>query len=144
MKERAPLPDRARTGFSALLDAKILEATARRVKVSMEVTDRVRQSLGVVHGGALVTLADIAATYGAYVAGREGFDQVTTGMTVHFLRGVREGTLVAVARPLRVGKRTSVWEVRIDEEKAGEGEEPVCFVTANFAARERSVRDSEC
>ena len=58
---------------------------------------------GVLHGGVLMTLADTVGAVCAYLNLPEGAGTATVQSETHFLRGVRQGTVRAVARPLHVG-----------------------------------------
>ena len=65
---------------------------------------------GMVHGGALYTLADDAAGGAAHSDGRY---YVTQTGTLHFLRNAPAGTLRAVGRVRHRGKSTCLIEVEI-------------------------------
>lgn len=60
---------------------------------------------GGLHGGALMSLADIAATVCAVLNVGEGSVTATVESSSYFLRPV-SGAATAIARPLRVGRRT--------------------------------------
>jgi uncharacterized protein (TIGR00369 family) len=61
---------------------------------------------GVLHGGALMTLADSVGAVCAFLNLPPGATTSTTSSSTTFLRGVREGEVTATARPLHVGRRT--------------------------------------
>jgi uncharacterized protein (TIGR00369 family) len=63
---------------------------------------------GVMHGGALVTLADTAGAVCAFLNLPEGAGTSTIDSSSSFLRAVRGGTARAVTRPLRVGRSVIV------------------------------------
>ena len=71
------------------------------------------------HGGVWVALADTVAAWGTMrnLAPGDGFTTAELKMNV-FASGVAGEELVATGEPLHRGRRTQVWEVRI--EKAGE------------------------
>lgn len=73
---------------------------------------------GGLHGGALMSLADIAATVCAVLNAPEGSVAPTAESTTYLLRPVM-GAATAVARPLRAGRRSVVIEVDVFDE-AGE------------------------
>ena len=129
---REGLFEALQTGFGAHIPFQIIEATATQVRVRLEIDSGIRQGLGLVHGGALATLADITATIGAYSAGPPGHEQVTVELQTRFLSATREGPLLATALPLRVGRRLSSWEVRITDPE----ETLIAFATATFSAIE--------
>jgi 1,4-dihydroxy-2-naphthoyl-CoA hydrolase len=73
----------------------------------------------VMHGGALMALADSVAGLCAYLNLPAGAGTSTISASTNFLRAVRSGDAVAVARPLHVGRSTIVvqTEIRDDDER---------------------------
>ena len=59
---------------------------------------------GLLHGGALMTLADSVGAVCAYLNLPEGASTSTVSSTTSLVRGVRAGEAHAVARPLHVGR----------------------------------------
>ena len=59
---------------------------------------------GVIHGGALMALADSVGAVCAFLGLPPGTTTATTSATTHFLRAVREGRVTATARPLHRGR----------------------------------------
>ena len=59
---------------------------------------------GVIHGGALMALADSVGAVCAFLGLPAGATTATTSSTTHFLRAVREGRVTATARPLHRGR----------------------------------------
>ena len=77
----------------------------------------------VVHGGALATLVDTAATGAAWSGAEPGVvGGGTVDMTIHYLRPAEGADLVAVARTFHRGRSVCSAEVEVF---AGEGDEPV-------------------
>lgn len=103
------------TGLDRTLGLQLLSASPERVEAELEIDDRHRQVHGVVHGGVYATIVETLGSIGAFVA--QGSERsAVVGMENHtsFLRAVREGRLHAVALPLNRGRRTQLWEVRIE------------------------------
>jgi 1,4-dihydroxy-2-naphthoyl-CoA hydrolase len=98
-------------GFEAL---ELGDELARgRVKVE----DRIKQPLGLVHGGVYAALAESlcsAATFQAVAPG----GMVAVGLSNHtsFLRPVTDGTVHAEARRRHAGRTTWVWEVEFADD----------------------------
>ena len=67
---------------------------------------------GVIHGGALMALADSVGAVCAFLGLPPGTTTATTSSTTQFLRAVREGRVTATARPLHRGRAQVV--VRTD------------------------------
>ena len=88
-----------------------------RVTATMPVDDRTRQPFGLLHGGASVALAETVASIGAALNAGEGRTVVGMEINANHIRSKREGTVRAVATPVHIGRRSSVWEVRITDEE---------------------------
>ncbi|NKC21705.1 hotdog fold thioesterase [Pseudoalteromonas sp. S4498] len=70
--------------------------------------------MGMVHGGANVALAETVASYAAnFVVDTKQFYCVGQEINANHLKASRTGILTAVAKPVHLGKRSSVWEIRI-------------------------------
>src|SRR3954466_4385593 len=70
---------------------------------------------GVVHGGVWVSLADTVAAWATIPNLRPDSDFSTAEMKANLFGVAREGdVLEATAAPLHVGRRTQVWEVRVE------------------------------
>lgn len=63
---------------------------------------------GVMHGGALMALADSLGAICAYLNLPEGAQTTTVTSTTSFMRGIRDGQVTAVTRPLNVGRTVIV------------------------------------
>ena len=63
---------------------------------------------GVLHGGALMALADTIGACCAFLNLPEGASTATIESKTNFFRAVREGSVEAVSRPLHVGRSTIV------------------------------------
>lgn len=84
------------------------------MEATIPVDKRTHQPMGLLHGGASVTLAEtlgsVAATCCIDIA-----NQICVGLEINanHLRGVRDGFVKGVAKPIHIGKKTQVWEIRI-------------------------------
>lgn len=86
------------------------------VRATMPVDERSRQPYGLLHGGASVLLAEtLGSTAGNLCVGP---DELCVGIEINanHLAAVREGRVTGTARPLHVGGRTQVWEIRIEDD----------------------------
>ncbi len=59
---------------------------------------------GILHGGALIALADTIGAVCAYLGLPVGASTATTSSTTHLFRAVRDGRVTATARPLHHGR----------------------------------------
>lgn len=89
-----------------------------RVVATMPVDDRTRQPFGILHGGASAALAETVASLGAVLnIDRETQAAVGLELNANHVRAKREGTVTATATPLHRGRRTQVWDIRIEDEE---------------------------
>jgi 1,4-dihydroxy-2-naphthoyl-CoA hydrolase len=72
---------------------------------------------GVMHGGALLTLADSAGAVCAFLGLPEGAATATTSSTAVLLRPVRSGDVTATARPLHRGRTSVVVQVDLRDDQ---------------------------
>jgi uncharacterized protein (TIGR00369 family) len=93
--------------FAADLGIELEEATADRVVAALPWAARLCTSGGILHGGALMTLADSAGALVAYLGLPHGASTATMTSTTQFFRPVPANTVRAVAVPLHRG-RTAV------------------------------------
>lgn len=71
---------------------------------------------GLLHGGALMALADSLGGVCAFLNLPPGAGTATISSTTNFLRALREGHAVATSRPLRVGRTVIVVETAIRDD----------------------------
>jgi uncharacterized protein (TIGR00369 family) len=87
------------------------------VKGRLPVTDEVRQPFGLVHGGALLTLAESLTSFGTY-EGVKDRGQLALGQEINasLLRPITEGHVHGTATVRRRGRTAWVWEVEITDD----------------------------
>jgi 1,4-dihydroxy-2-naphthoyl-CoA hydrolase len=84
----------------------------------MPVTDRTRQPLGYLHGGASATLAEtLGSVAGMFTVDPDQHFVMGLEINANHVRAVREGSVTGTARPLHIGRTTQVWEIRIVDEE---------------------------
>jgi len=87
------------------------------VEGRLEVDERHLHPGGYVHGGVWVAFADTVAAWGTFRHIQPGHDFTTAELKANVFAAGRTGDiLTAIGRPLHVGRRTQVWEVRIQKE----------------------------
>ncbi|UCG38577.1 MAG: PaaI family thioesterase [bacterium] len=101
--------------FERTLGIRIDEAAAGEAVLSMPFTVKLAQGKGLLHGGAITTLADTAAAMAIKTLLPENTHFATVEMTTSFLAPVRGGTVTARARavPDPEEKRTYGGEVQV-------------------------------
>lgn len=100
------------------LGVKIEVATADRVVLTMEVTPKVHQYVGIMNGGVSLYLAETAASIGV-VAGADLQKVTPVGIEINanHLRAVSKGVLTVEATPLYPGRTLNVWNILITNDR---------------------------
>lgn len=100
------------------LGVKIEVATATRVVLTMEVTSKVHQYLGIMNGGISLYLCETAASIGV-VAGADLTKVTPVGVEINanHLRAVHHGVIKVEAKPLYPGRTMSVWNIEITNDR---------------------------
>ena len=70
---------------------------------------------GLMHGGALMALADSVGAICAFAGLPEGANTATTSSTTNLFRAVRDGRVTARARPLHRGRTLIVVETELED-----------------------------
>lgn len=100
------------------LGVKIEVAEADRVVLSMEVTPRVHQYVGIMNGGVSLFLAETAASIGVVVgADLTKVTPVGIEINANHLRAVSRGILTVEAKPIYPGRTMSVWGIEVTNDK---------------------------
>jgi uncharacterized protein (TIGR00369 family) len=120
----SPTPDPATLNdlmpFTRTLGATFSTYTATEVRARLGWSESVCTSGGLLHGGAVMALADSTGAACAFMNLPDGAHGTTTiESKTNFLRGVREGYIEATSRPLHIGRKVIVVEtdVRDDNER---------------------------
>ena len=104
--------------FAELKGVKFVEADRDRVVAKMLVRPDLCTLHHTIHGGAVMALADsvgAAATVINLPADAKG--TTTIESKTNFIGGAKEGaTLIATATPVHRGRRTQVWQTRLETE----------------------------
>lgn len=90
------------------------------IKATMPITEKTRQPLGLLHGGATVVLAETLGSIAANVL-LDPAKQIAVGLEVNanHLKAVKQGYVTGTATAIHIGKSTQVWEIKIS---SSEGE----------------------
>lgn len=101
--------------FAGVLGMEFTHMAPDRVEAILEVRQDHKQPWGIIHGGAVMTLADTVAGAGAYLNADRGQESVTVELKINLIGAVRDGRIRAEAVPLHRGRTTSVWETRVTD-----------------------------
>jgi 1,4-dihydroxy-2-naphthoyl-CoA hydrolase len=102
--------------FAALLGIELLEATPDTVRARLEWTPERCTAGGIMHGGAIMALADNSGGICAILNLPEGAQGTATiESKTNFLRAVRGGAVTATTRPLHKGRTLIVIETELSD-----------------------------
>ena len=94
--------------FDDFINHEILEISENYIRSSLIVEDYHKQPMGMVHGGVIDTMAEASISYAAYYT-QEG-TWVGVNNNTDFIKAVTEGTIICEATPIKLGKRSQIWE----------------------------------
>jgi 1,4-dihydroxy-2-naphthoyl-CoA hydrolase len=87
------------------------------VSGKMPVDERTRQPYGLLHGGASAALAETLGSVAASLQiNLETHTCVGLEININHLRAIRQGYVYGTAKPLHLGRKTQVWEIKITDE----------------------------
>jgi 1,4-dihydroxy-2-naphthoyl-CoA hydrolase len=112
------LTETARTSmpFASMLGLEVLSATPDEVSARLPWEERLCTAGGILHGGALMSLADAAGAYCAFLNLPEGSTGTATiESKTNFFRAVRGGHVDATSRLLHSGRTTIVVETDLHD-----------------------------
>ena len=104
--------------IGAHLDINVTEVGDDFIRGTMPADHRTFQPYRVVHGGANVVLAEsLGSIGGAHVIDLTQFKCLGQEVSATHLRPVSSGLVVGTARPVHLGRRSHVWEIRLENEQ---------------------------
>ena len=103
--------------FSAGIGIELTAATREEAAGRLAWRPELCTAAGLLHGGALMALADSVGAVCAFLNLPEGANTSTIESKTNFFRGVREGVVHATARPLHVGRTTIVVQTDILDDR---------------------------
>lgn len=88
------------------------------LQATMPVDRRTKQPFGILHGGASVVLAETLGSVGANLC-VDPSEKMCVGLDLssNHIREISDGSVTGTARPLHLGGRTHVWEIKIEDEE---------------------------
>ena len=102
--------------FAELLGVEVLAASSEEVRARIAWEERLCTAGGVLHGGALMSLADAAGAFCTFLNLPErSAGTATIESKTNFFRAVREGHVVATSRPLHRGRTTIIVETDLHD-----------------------------
>ena len=103
--------------FAVLLGIELLDASRELVRARLQWRPEHCTTGGLMHGGALIALADTCGGVSAFLNLPEGAQGTSTiESKTNFLRAVRGGAITASTRPMHTGRTLIVVETEVARE----------------------------
>jgi uncharacterized protein (TIGR00369 family) len=103
--------------FAGLLGLEVSDARPEEVRGTLTWAEERCTAGGIMHGGALMGLADTLGGLCAFLNLPEGATTATIESKTNFFRAVREGTVTGVTRPLHVGRSFVVVQTDLTDDE---------------------------
>ena len=104
-------------GFDNELGLTYVEVTPDGGRAQLEITEKLLQPWGIVHGGVYCSVIESLASLSAHVWLSENGGGTVVGVNnnTDFLRAIRSGTVTAVSTPIHRGRRQQLWLITITD-----------------------------
>ncbi|MCC5959288.1 MAG: PaaI family thioesterase [Rhodobacteraceae bacterium] len=100
--------------FAKLLGLRIVHADPDCLRAELEVTEALGNRNGVLHGGAIMGLADNLGGTATFLNLAKGQGTTTIESKTNFLRAIAIGKILTTeTTPIHRGRKTQVWQTRI-------------------------------
>lgn len=112
------LNSRPKNHIGALLGIKFTAIGDDFLEGTMPVDERTHQPAGILHGGASVVLAETLGSIASYMC-IDGEKYLAVGLEVNanHLRPVTKGLVKGVCKPIHIGAKTHVWDIKLYTDK---------------------------
>jgi acyl-CoA thioesterase len=109
-----PDPFFAKDAWAKEAGIELIEVSAGRAKVRMQIDERHRNSHGTVHGGAIFTLADTAF---ALASNSHGVPAAAINAHISYVKSASGGTLHADAEEFSVAPKIATYTVTVTDQE---------------------------
>ena len=104
--------------FAQHIGIEVVEADQQRVVGRIQLGPQHSNGRGVVHGGAIMSLADTLGAIGTVLNLPPGAATTTIESKTNFLAAGRGAELIGESVPLHIGRNTMVWQTTIRDAEA--------------------------
>ena len=115
------LPAGLGDGFDSELGLTYLEMTPEGGRAQLQITEKLLQPWGIVHGGVYCAVIESLASVSAHVWLTENGGGTVVGVNnnTDFLRAIRAGSVTASSTPIHRGRRQQLWLITIADDETG-------------------------
>jgi 1,4-dihydroxy-2-naphthoyl-CoA hydrolase len=108
---------RGKNTLTDFLDIEYLEVGYDYLTARMPVVDKVKQPMGLMHGGASAALAESVGSVCALMSVDLTTETIVgLELNINHIKAMREGFVIATCRPFHIGRKTHVWDIKITNE----------------------------
>ena len=113
----ATIPPNSTGPFDSELGLQFTELSPDGARAQLEVTPKLLQPMGLVHGGVYCSMVESMASVAAYtwLSAHGGGNVVGVNNNTDFLRSIRSGMVYGAAEPIHRGRRQQLWLVTITD-----------------------------
>jgi acyl-CoA thioesterase len=122
--------------FAVNVGIELLEVSPGYAKAKLNIEEKHLNALGTVQGGALFTLADLAA--GAAI-NAHGNAAVGINTNMYFVKAASKGTLIAEARETSISPKIATYNVDITDDKGD-----IIAIYQGMGYRKKTPNDFSC
>ena len=115
------------------LGIELIEVGQDSLTGRMPVDHRTKQPFGLLHGGASVVLAETLGGLAANLCVDDTQYCVGLEINANHIKSAKDGYVIGTARPIHIGGRTQIWEIKIVNEQ----EQLVCISRLTMAVMDR-------
>ncbi len=105
-------------GFDSELGLTFLEVTPDGGRARLQITDKLLQPWGIVHGGVYCSVIESLASVSGHTWLTENGGGTVVGVNnnTDFLRAISTGTVIVTSTPIHRGRRQQLWLITITDE----------------------------
>ena len=109
--------ERCKGTLVSTLDINFTDVGETFLVAEMQVTPKLHQPASVLHGGATAALAETVGSSAAAIFSKKE-NQMLRGveLSINHVRGISEGTVIAKAEPIHMGRTMQLWKITIIDE----------------------------
>ncbi len=122
--------------FIVNVGIELLEVSPGYAKAKLDIEERHLNSLGIVQGGALFTLADLAA---AAAINAHGNAAVGINTNIYFVKAASKGTLIAEAKETSISPKIATYNVDITDDNGD-----IIAIYQGMGYRKKTLNDFSC
>ena len=112
------LNGRPKGHIGELIGIEFNEITEDSISARMPVNEKTHQPYGILHGGASVVLAEsLGSVASNMIVDSNKYIGVGLEVNANHLRPVKSGFVTGICKPIHIGGKTHVWDIRLYDDR---------------------------